>query len=175
MMGWEYGGVGVASRGVIEPFLGVHYENAYFHSANGAVGQRFNGEIVADRKAYVGSAGMHDGWYDGIQGEKIQNRGDIVPNVGPYVTGDRIGAKVTMRFGGRREDDGGITMRQAAEVKDPKWWKLWELGGNHNSMDYFVQDQLHQMRTPRPGLEGIGVKDPYFEQKINQRWGGLGL
>ncbi len=116
---------------------------------------------------------MHDGWYDRIQGDKIQNKGDIIPNLGPYVTGEKIGAKITMRFGGDNGEDGGITQRQAEAVENPHWWKIWELGKNHNIADYFIQDQLNRMRTPSSELKGISVKDPEFEQKLNEKIYGV--
>jgi hypothetical protein len=173
LMSFERAGLHVATRDVMQPFLGVKYENAYFHSAGGAPGYEYSDQILADHKAFIGSAGMHDGWYDKIQGDKIQNRGDIIPNIGPYVTGERIGAKVAMRFGGKKGEDGGIIQRQVEETEKPRWWKLWELGNNHNIADYFIQDQLDRMRMLSSEPRGISVKDPEFERKLNEKVYGV--
>jgi hypothetical protein len=174
LMSFERAGLHVATRKVMEPFLGKKYEGAYFHSAGGAVGLEYHEQLPSDHRAFIGAAGMHDGWYKGVQADKIQNKGDITPNVGPNTTGDMIGAKVAVQFGGPKGEDGGIVRRQALSAENPRWWKLWELAANHSYMDYFVQDQLNRMRTPPSEIGGISVKDQNFEQKLNDKIGGLG-
>ncbi|MGQ0644960.1 MAG: hypothetical protein ACT4O3_05665, partial [Elusimicrobiota bacterium] len=117
--------------------------------------------IKSDRRHFIASAGMHDGWYDGIQGDKIQNKNDIIPNVGPDVGGESIGAKLTVKFGGGESGSGGIIRRQAAGKPG-----VLALDANHNYIDYFVQDQLIRMREPPTQDRGISVKDPNFQQRL---------
>ena len=174
LMCFELGGLRVASRKVMEPYLGHEYDSADYHSAAGVIGKQYHDQIPSNNTVFIGSAGMHDGWYKDIQSEKVQNTCDIVPNLGPSTTGDRIGVNFTLRFGGPKNENGGIIERKAVGASNPHWWKVWQELDNHNSVDYYIQDQLNRLRNPPPQPKGISVKDPNFAQKLEEKVRRLG-
>jgi hypothetical protein len=186
LMCFEQSGLGVASRKIMEPYQGVSYERAYFHSAAVGIKKNYEDKILSESAAFVGSAGMQAGSADKYAGDKIQNQLDLVSNMGPVTSGEEMGFRLAARFGGGGND--GIQRKVADGRTDAA--KLWEekrfirwgleilkapskLADRHSYMDYFVQDQLNKMRHPASTGSGISVKNPDFENKMNERvYGG---